>query len=694
MRIILFRDRSGAVRVALAVGLALLAVAVAVSLSRPRLVLAGTNSIAPTTTVATSRGGVGFCQGDETLPGRTSAIRLWMGASVGPAVSVAAQSESQVVTQGAREAGWSGTVLTIPVERVAGTVAGADVCITLGRAVGAVALAGSLTPDRAPGEAPYKMRIEYLRPGPSWWSSADSVVQHMAIGRLPSGTLIALLPLALMVIAGALTAVTAWRQLGGGAAAGVRGPALACACVAWLSAMSWSIVTPPFQAPDEPSHFAYTQELAETMSLPSTAGGFSPEEETALADLDHQSVRLDPAQGTIFSPAQQRRLEHDLARPLSRRGGGAGVAGTEPPLYYALQTLPYYIGSGGTLLDQLALMRLLSTLMAGVTALFAFLFVREALPADPWAWTVGGLGVALFPLLGFISGVLNPDSMLLAVSTAAFYCVARGFRRGLTRRLAIAIGILGAVGLLTKLNFVGLLPGLVVALAVLARRAARRGERSAYGSLALALAIGGSPAYIYAIVNVLSNRPALGVASGGIHLTSRHGSPLAEISYIWQLYLPRLPAMRDYFPGLLSSRGWFDRFVGLYGWLDTSFPDWVNNAALVPAGAIAVLCLRALVVGRAALRGRIGELFAYATMTGGLLMLIGADSYLEYPTHAGGYWEPRYLLPVTALFGAVLVLAARGAGRRLGPAAGTLIVLLILGHDIFSQLLTVARYYG
>ena len=45
------------------------------------------------------------------------------------------------------------------------------------------------------------------------------------------------------------------------------------------------------------------------------------------------------------------------------------------------------------------------------------------------------------------------------------------------------------------------------------------------------------------------------------------------------------------------------------------------------------------------------------------------------------------------VFAAILALAARGAGRRWGPAAGTLIVLLILAHDIFSQLLVVGRYY-
>jgi hypothetical protein len=42
----------------------------------------------------------------------------------------------------------------------------------------------------------------------------------------------------------------------------------------------------------------------------------------------------------------------------------------------------------------------------------------------------------------------------------------------------------------------------------------------------------------------------------------------------------------------------------------------------------------------------------------------------------------------------VLALAARGAGRRRGPAAGALIVVLFFAHDVFSRLLVVARFYG
>jgi hypothetical protein len=470
-----------------------------------------------------------------------------------------------------------------------------------------------------------------------------------------------------------------------------------CMLVAFLSAACWSFITPPFQVPDEPAHFAYAQQLAETGRLPTSGGErYSPEEMAALQALRQENVRQTPQELSISSHAEQQRLQRALSAPLSRTSeGDAGVAASEPPLYYALETIPYELGAGGTLLDRLELMRLLSALMAGLTALFTFLFVREALPGVRWAWTVGGLGVAFVPLLGFMSGTVNPDAMLFAVSAALFYCLARAFRRGLTARSACTIGAVIAIGLLTKLNFVGLVPGAVLGLVLLARTAARTSGRTAYRWLGWALAIGAGPAVVYALVNAVSGDPALGAVSSGAGLTRHHGSLLGEIAYIWQLYLPRLPGMPHDFPGYFTTRQiWFNGYVGLYGWLDTTFPAWVYDVALLPAGVLALLCARALVAGRAALRGRGGELAAYAAIGVGVMVLVAADSYLAFPETAAEYGQARYLLPLLPLLGVVLALAARGAGRRWGPAVGAVILVLFLGHDLFSQLQTIARYYG
>jgi hypothetical protein len=491
----------------------------------------------------------------------------------------------------------------------------------------------------------------------------------------------------------------AWRKLSRVLAGNVRRiprAAWACALVACLNAACWSLISPPFQAPDEPSHFAYVAYLAETGRLPSgNAESFSPAQEVALRDLDQAAVRYSPQNGTISTSAQQRLLEQDLARPLSRVGSNAGVAASEPPLYYALETIPYYAGSGGTILDRLALMRLFSTLTAGLTALFAFLFLREALRGAPWAWTVGGLGVAIAPLLGLMGATVNPDGLLYAMSSALFYCLARGFRRGLTPRLGLFTGAVIAAGLLTKLNFLGLLPGALVGLVLLTARARRTSKRAAYRALALALGVAASPICLYVLVNVLTGRRADGTLSHGVALTSGRGSIFEELSYIWQFYLPRLPGMHDYFPGLSTTiQFWVNGFVGLYGWVDTVFPAWVYRVALVPIALLAILFASGLVAGRTSLRRRLPELGVYGAMALGLAALVGANDYLEFPLASGSYAQPRYLLPLLALYGAGLALAARGAGRRWGPVVGTAIVVLLIGHDVFSQLLEISRFYG
>ncbi len=338
-------------------------------------------------------------------------------------------------------------------------------------------------------------------------------------------------------------------------------------------------------------------------------------------------------------------------------------------------------------------MRLLSALMGGLTALFAFLFVREALPRARWASTVGGLGVALVPLLGFMSGTVNPDAMLYTVTAALFYLLARAFRRGLSHKGALALGGVIAIGFATKLNFVGIAPGAILGLVLLGVRAARTQGRTAYAWLGGALALAISPALLYVAIHLASGEAAFGIVSRA--LAGTRGSPLAELSYIWQFYLPRLPGMHSDFMGLFTTQQiWFKGYVGLYGWLDTAFPAWVYEFASIAALVILALCARGVLLAAATISGRLSELAVYAAIGVGLLLLIGADSYMVFPSVNAEFGQARYLLPLLPLLAIVLALAARGAGRRWGPSAGAAIVVLFLAHDLFSQLQVVARFYG
>ncbi len=74
--------------------------------------------------------------------------------------------------------------------------------------------------------------------------------------------------------------------------------------------------------------------------------------------------------------------------------------------------------------------------------------------------------MALQPSLAFIAVAVNPDTMLFAVATFSLLTAVRVVRRGLTLRRALTLGILTGVGLVTKLTFLGLVPGLAVALLI------------------------------------------------------------------------------------------------------------------------------------------------------------------------------------------------------------------------------------
>jgi hypothetical protein len=152
--------------------------------------------------------------------------------------------------------------------------------------------------------------------------------------------------------------------------------------------------------------------------------------------------------------------------------------------------------------------------------------------------------------------------------------------------------------------------------------------------------------------------------------------------------------MNNDFPGLFTpTQIWLKGLVGRYNWLETTFPGWVYTVALLPAALIITLALRTLVANRPRLRERTPELATYAAIALGVLVVIAADSYLQYPQLRAGVSEPRYLLPLLAPGAAIFALAARGA-RRFGPAIGTLLIMLVFTDDILSQMLEITRYFG
>jgi len=467
--------------------------------------------------------------------------------------------------------------------------------------------------------------------------------------------------------------------------------------VALANGLAWSLIVPPFQVPDENAHYAYVQQVAERGTLPRASanpGPLSPAQDVVLADLLTYGVIGNPRNLAPFSEVQQQVLAGAEAHHLSALGSGDALSATgNPPLYYALQAVPYRLAGRGVL-DKLVAMRVLSALISAFTVLAIYLFLSELLPASPWAWTAGALAAAFQPLFAFMSAGVNNDSLLYLAGAGLLWAIARAFRRGLGPASGALIGGFLGLGVLAKFTLLGLAPAAALAVAVLLLRADRKERTRALQGAAWAAALSLAPLAVYALLSAsVWDR---GLIPGGVgSVAGKPGHAFSfreEVSHVWQLFLPRL-WMRAQFSYYPLWNTWFVGFIGRFGWNDYGFAAWAYQVARVLCIAGGALALAELVRRRDAVRRRLGELAIYALALAGLCVVIGAQSYRYLIANGGVFEQARYLLPVLGLYAAVAALAVRAGGRRWGPLVGATVVLLAIGHDLWAQAITIARYY-
>jgi hypothetical protein len=480
-----------------------------------------------------------------------------------------------------------------------------------------------------------------------------------------------------------------------------------CAVIALVNAAVWAVVIPPFQVPDEISHFGYAQYLAETGRPPPQEPGreqYSAEEQLVLNQLRFFAVVGRRDQRGLWTAKDDSSLRTALATHPSRRGaGGSSSATNQPPLYYAFEAIPYWLSPSHDILTRLLVMRLFSALLAAGTVLSIFLFLRELLPGTPWAWTAGALAVAFQPMFMFISAGVHGDTLLFFASAATLLALTRSFRRGLTPRRGLAIGAFTAIGVLGKLTFLAFVPGIALGVLLLLWRewrATPRERRTALAGAGAAAAVVAVPVVVYLLLNAVVWDRSGGATAGVGGTVTGHAISLKErLGYIWQLALPRLPFMKDQFGAYPLWETFFKGFIGRFGWVDYGFPARIYSAAAVVFAAFLALASFALAragrrLGWSGIGWRVPLAITFAVMVAGLFAAIGWQG-VAYRADTGFTFEQaRYLFPLLAFYGLLVAIASRAAGRRWGPALGALIVVLAMAHGLFAELLTISRYYG
>jgi hypothetical protein len=504
------------------------------------------------------------------------------------------------------------------------------------------------------------------------------------------------------------------------ASAGARprwvGLAGAVAVLAFCNGAAWSLVTPSFNAPDEPDHFAYGQYLAETGKAPSGTSGpgrpaYSSDERRGL-DAVRLFTNNEHGDGKPPWLPDAERVWRGAgpgggSGPSPRADAGAAATSTylHSPLYYSLLVPSYRVVGGGSVWSELWAMRLVSALLGALAAACAVATVRELLPRRPLLAAAAGLLVAFEPMFGFMSGAVNNDMGVNAAAALLVYLLVRGLVRGLTPRLGVAIGATLVVMPLMKGTGFALYPAAAVGIAGMlwrARRGGREGAPARAGSALVrpAAALAGTAGLVFAAWSLLSSgfhRSAVTTPGGSAPGFGSRGfhHPLDFASYLWQVFLPKLPFMTEWWPA--QSWPFFDLWVvrgfASFGWYAMTFPDWVYWVIAGTAIAIAALVLTVLVRRRDAIRRLALPTLVLALVVIGVIAGVHAYYLPPHPRTGTFPEQGRYAFPAITALATIVVGSLCALPRRLVVYAAAGLATAMMGLDYASQLLSLTRFY-
>lgn len=264
----------------------------------------------------------------------------------------------------------------------------------------------------------------------------------------------------------------------------------------------YSVVNPPWFAPDEPSHFEYAHLFADLERLP-TLDDISPELQSEVLG---SMYAFDFWRLLGFTPPDHapKAFYSGLNGRLQTLPPSFVVddlfywyypqVGNEPPLYYILMRPAFFLSfDSQSLLSQLYAMRWLTMMLYILCVVLAYWFGCIVLREVPGAALGISVLVALHPMLSYIGTSANNDLLAAMWGTLWFFVAARILTQKLTWLQGLALVFLTLATFLTKKTTLFFYPlfGVAAGLYVLNHSSTHRLKRIAlYTGMVLLLGVG------------------------------------------------------------------------------------------------------------------------------------------------------------------------------------------------------------
>ena len=502
------------------------------------------------------------------------------------------------------------------------------------------------------------------------------------------------------------------RLVARGGAGSTRRTAVTVGVIAFVNFTGWALITPVFDAPDEQEHYTYVQNVAERQVIPRQGPAdaiFSPETVYATDATRIFTYYAVPEGRPPWTKADEQRWRatEDL-EPSPRPPGIASPPATQlPPFlgplapasygvlapgYYTLATPSYLATKWASPYSRLTAARLTSALLGALTAVLAVLIVLELAPALPAAAAAAGLLVAFQPMFGFISGAVNSDNGVNLVAALVLFLLVRALRRGLTVKLAVALGAALVALPMMKTTGYSFYAVAAVGLAGILWRSRRAFSFRPW------LALGGTFLALQAvwigIVRWQVGPPPDNLVSANPDTVT--AGLLDQINYAYQIFFPRPSFLTDVNPFRWPQAAfhlWVERVWGSFGWLSHLFPHWVYvwvNRIVLAFGALGAIALWRY---RHIVRAHLAETVLLVVTIPIVLFAVHAGLVSLTPRTALPE-QGRYLFPAITALAALAVGACAVFGRRaLIPLAGALVTAM-MGISFAGQLFWLTNAYA
>lgn len=231
---------------------------------------------------------------------------------------------------------------------------------------------------------------------------------------------------------------------------------------AFLNGLSWIVLIPIWQYPDEQSHFAQVQDIAELGNTPKIGANTSQEIAISEKLLDTQRDGLGNNKFTYhpdyhieYTNTNTGIYEKFIAQlPIETRVTMAKWEATEnPPLYHIMASNFYNLLGSSNLFSRIFAVRFFSLLLYITAVIISINASKLIFKDDVIAQTILPALIAFTPMFAFSATGVLPDPLTILTFTIIFTIGAKIIRDKLTIQLLILLIVMIALGKFTRQQF-------------------------------------------------------------------------------------------------------------------------------------------------------------------------------------------------------------------------------------------------